>query len=152
MKRHRGLGDGSRGEHDLPPASTPPVVMILESARDLRRMLEDGLEQQGYLVTSAATPGEALEVLRRTPADLLIADRPTWTRTRPDPELETLHREFPGVPAIVVSEEAFEPEMLAPPPDGHAPWQLLPRPFTLGALLRLTARLLDASGEQHSTH
>jgi len=125
----------------------PPVVMILESAQDLRLMLEDGLQRQGYVVTSAITPEEALEALRRSPPDLLIADRPFWTRARPDPELATLHREFPGVPAIVVSEDSFEPEMLAPPPAGHAPWQLLPRPFTLGALLRLTARLLDENGE-----
>lgn len=118
------------------------VVMVVEGSPELRRMLEEGLEIQGYVVTSACTPEEALDALRRHPADLLIADPGTRNGRAANRSLEALHEEFPGVPSIVVScETPFDPASLHPDGD-HAPRAVLRRPFTLGELLRLTGRLL----------
>lgn len=124
-----------------------PVVMVVEGSPELRRVLEEGLERHGYIVTSACTPEEALEALRRHPADLLIADPGTVNGGAARTSLDLLHREFPGVPSIVVScETPFDPTSLVSTGD-HAPRTVLRRPFTLGELLRLTGRLL---GEQRA--
>ena len=46
----------------------PPVVLIVESSAELRRMLEDTLQQRGYAVTSATDADEAREMLLHRPA------------------------------------------------------------------------------------
>lgn len=123
-----------------------PVVLIVESSPELRRMLEESLTQRGYTVASAADVEEALQALRRAPADLVIADPPS----RGGPEglaMDALHREFPRVPSIVVSPDTFDPSVFMPPRAGEAPRRLLRRPFTLSELLALTRRLLPDAEE-----
>jgi two-component system, OmpR family, response regulator len=125
---------------------TTPVVLIVESSPELRRMLEESLSQRGYTVASVTDVEEALETLRRTPADLVIADPPS----RHGPEgraLDALHREFPTVPSIVVSPDTFDPSVFTTQEDGQAPRRLLRRPFTLSELLGLTRRLLPDGTE-----
>ena len=45
-----------------------PDILIVESSLELRRMLEESLQQRGYTVTSATDAGEARELLLRRPA------------------------------------------------------------------------------------
>lgn len=118
-----------------------PVIVIVESSPELRRMLEESLQQRGYEVATASDADEARELLRRRPADLLIADPPS-DRPEEKRQLDALCREFPRVPSIVVSTDAFDPTTLNRPPDGEAPRRLLHRPFTLSELLMLTGALL----------
>jgi len=118
-----------------------PMVLIVESHPELRRMLEESLQQRGYEVASATDAAEAREWLRRRSADLLIADPPSDAREEKR-QLEALCREFPRVPSIVVSSDTFDPAIFTPPHEGEAPRRLLHRPFTLGELLMLTRLLL----------
>lgn len=110
-------------------------------------MLEESLAQRGYTVASVTDVEEALETLRRTPADLVIADPPS----RGGPEgraLDALHREFPHVPSIVVSPDTFDPSVFTTTREnGEAPRRLLRRPFTLSELLSLTRRMLPEPTE-----
>lgn len=85
-------------------------------------------------------------MLRRAPADLVIADPPS----QGGPEgraMDALHREFPRVPSIVVSPDTFDPSVFMPPRADEAPRRLLRRPFTLSELLTLTRRLLPDAAE-----
>ncbi|MEX2466816.1 MAG: response regulator [Gemmatimonadota bacterium] len=123
-----------------------PVVLIVESSPELRRMLEESLEQRGYAVTSATNTREALEAMRRRPADLLIADPPDRAGAE-HRALEALCREFPAVPSIVVSPEMLDPAMFTPPRPGEAPRRRLRRPFSLSELLVLTRHLLSSDDQ-----
>jgi CheY-like chemotaxis protein len=118
-----------------------PVVLVVESSPELRRMFEESLQDRGYIVTSATDAGEALDLLRRRPADLLIAD-PSSDVGAETRALDDLHREFPGMPSIVVSPDTSALGILTPPREGEAPRRLLRRPFTLRELLTATRRLL----------
>lgn len=118
-----------------------PMVLIVESHPELRRMLEESLRQRGYEVASANDASEARGLLRRRSADLLIADPPSDAREEKR-QLAALCREFSSVPSIFVSTDTFDPAIFTPPLDGEAPRRLLHRPFTLGELLMLTRMLL----------
>ncbi len=123
-----------------------PVVLIVESSPELRRMLEESLSQRGYTVASVTDVEEALETLRRTPADLVIADPPSG-RGSEGRAMDALHREFPQVPSIVVSPDTFDPSVFTTRVKGEAPRRLLRRPFSLSELLVLTRRLLPEGAE-----
>jgi CheY-like chemotaxis protein len=97
-----------------------PVVLLVESSPELRRMLEESLTQRGYTVASVTDVEEAIETLRRAPADLVIADPPS-RGGREGRAIDALLREFPRLPSIVVSPDTFDPSVFKPPEDGEAP-------------------------------
>lgn len=106
-------------------------------------MLEESLRHRGYAVKSAADTDEALTTLRRSRVDLLIADPPTPGAVAGGALLEPIREEFPDLPTIVVSGNAFDPEAIRPSPPGAPRRRLLRRPFTLGEMLTLTDRVLS---------
>ena len=117
-------------------------------------MLEEGLELRGYAVRSATNPPEALELLRRRKADLVIAD-PAPSEGHDGRVLDDIHKEFPYIPSILISDGTFDPASLSPvlpgEGDGQGQRRLLRRPFTLGELLDLADRLLpDRQGDAAS--
>lgn len=124
------------------------VVLILESSPELRRMLEESLRYRGYAVKSAADADETLATLRRSRVDLLIADPPTPGAVAGAAFLESIRQEFPDLPTIVVSGNAFDPEAIRPPQPGAPRRRLLRRPFTLGEMLTLTDQVLSGDGHQ----
>lgn len=58
----------------LPPLSQPPRVLILEDEPVARSALRDLLQDEGYLVDTAARGDIALQRQRARPPDLLLAD------------------------------------------------------------------------------
>ncbi len=66
------------GEPPVPPVTASPVeglhVLLVDDEADAREMLPIVLAQFGVRVTSAASAGEALQILEHTPVDLLVAD------------------------------------------------------------------------------
>lgn len=123
------------------------VVLILEGSPELRRMLEESLRHKGYAVKSAADVDETLTMLRKTRVDLLIADPPIPGLPSGAALLDPIQAEFPDLPAIVVSESAFDPEGIRSPQAGSPRRRLLRRPFTLGEMLTLTDRVLSGDGD-----
>ena len=117
-----------------------PVVLILESAPELRGMLEDGLRQEGYAVRVASDPEEALSLMRRTRVDLVLADPPDTDGSKAPRMLEEIHEAFPDVPSIMVAPDAFDAESLVAGAGGDYRRQRLGRPFTLYGLLAAVRR------------
>ena len=117
-----------------------PVVVILESAPELRGVLEEGLKRGGYVVRAADDTEKALAILRRTPTAVVVADGP-------EPGvLEEIQEAFPDVPTIRIGSGAFDPDSLVSAAGG--PRRLrLSRPFTLGALLTTVRRATAARSE-----
>lgn len=81
-------------------------VLIVEDDFDIREVLADVLEEEGYVVAEAANGYEALEVLRRPDArprlillDLMMPVMSGWqfvAEQRQDPELSS-------IPVVIVS-------------------------------------------------
>ena len=71
-----------------------PVVLILESAPELRGMLEDGLRQHGYAVRVASDPEEALGLMHRVKVDLVLADPPDTQGHAGNGMLDEIHNEI----------------------------------------------------------
>src|SRR4051794_18196310 len=49
-------------------------VLIVEDDADLRRLLRQGLEEEGYAVDAAIAGADALEKAEHRPPDLLVVD------------------------------------------------------------------------------
>jgi two-component system, cell cycle sensor histidine kinase and response regulator CckA len=70
-------GDGpSEPEPDVPPATASGTILVVEDEAELRELTAEVLSLAGYVVLSAASPSEALEISRayRGPIQLLLTD------------------------------------------------------------------------------
>ena len=79
-----------------------PRLMLVEDDIQVRGMLSETLQQEGYEVVEATNGREAVALYRQTPADLVITDI-----IMPEQDgVETIHalrREFPEVKVIAIS-------------------------------------------------
>lgn len=73
------IGDGpvagGEQEDEVAENPAPPRVLIVDDVEDMRSLVACYVEQMGYAVTTAAGPGEALEILASgTRIDVLLTD------------------------------------------------------------------------------
>jgi CheY-like chemotaxis protein len=77
-------------------------IMIIDDEKDIRIMLREMLEQEGFEITDACGGKEAIQIQLQTPADLMITDI-----IMPDMEgIETIfefRQRFPKVKIIAIS-------------------------------------------------
>lgn len=80
----------------------PATILVIDDEPQLRGMVKQMLEQEGYAVVEAHNGDEGLRVFRQSPADVVITDI-----VMPEKEgIETireLRRDFPGVKIIAMS-------------------------------------------------
>lgn len=122
----------------MPPL---PVVVIVEDQTELRQVLRDVLDEEGYEVLPVRDPAEAIAILREQSVDLLVSDLPDQEDDSEDPLAEAA-REFPELPMIVIS---TDPQDAVP---FFGPWRLsgvrmtLRKPFRLDDLIAASRELL----------
>ena len=77
-------------------------VLIVDDEAEIRESLENILREEGYIVTSAATAGEALELLRDAAYDVVLLD--IWLPDRDGLEALTEIRQMESahVPEVVI--------------------------------------------------
>lgn len=129
--------------------SPVPVVLVVEDNAELRAALKDALTSEGYRVLTVKDEAEAVETLRTTPANLLIAD----LTDPPDAEraLDTVRGEFPDLPVVALSEAAGpHPAFFFTAWESPPGVRTLSRPFRLAELLAVSREVLD-SGPQQTT-
>jgi CheY-like chemotaxis protein len=119
-------------------------VLVVDDDAELRTTTQQLLESEGFSVSVAANGSEALDLLRRRPADIVLTDV-----FMPEKDgIETivdLHREFPQAKVIVMSgSEAprFRNVMVAARELGAT--RSLPKPLDAGQLIA-TIRELASS-------
>jgi DNA-binding NtrC family response regulator len=78
------------------------MILIVDDDRSVTASLALLLKQAGYATVSAATPDEALELLRREPCQLVVQDMNFSRRTSGEEGLELLSRIRAARPAIPV--------------------------------------------------
>jgi len=77
-------------------------VLVVDDERNIRRTLELVLGNQGYQVVSAGSAEEAQETLAAQPIDLALLDIKLPGKDGLE-LLQDIKREYPGVPAIMIS-------------------------------------------------
>jgi two-component system KDP operon response regulator KdpE len=127
---------------DAEPGSVPPLVLLVEDERPVRRFLRASLESEGFRLLEAATGEEGLRMAAEHGPDLVLLDLGL-------PDLDGLEvvrrlREWSPVPILVISargREAQKVEALDLGADDY-----LVKPFGLAELLaRLRVSLRHAA-------
>ncbi|WP_263383675.1 sigma-54-dependent transcriptional regulator [Granulicella arctica] len=77
-------------------------VLIVDDEAEIRESLENILREEGYIVTSAATAGEALELLRDAAYDVVLLDIWLPDRDGLDALTEIRQMESAHVPEVVI--------------------------------------------------
>ena len=118
----------------------PRRILVVDDDESIRELVEMALSSEGHLVMTAPHGAAALEVIARTPPDVILLDMKMpvmdgW-------ELARRYREMPGphAPIVVVTaaaDAAGRAEEVAA--DGH-----LPKPFDLDDLFRVVDQYAPA--------
>jgi len=120
------------------PILDRPRVLVVDDERHMRNMLELGLAQHGFDVTSAADGAEALERVRETSFDAIVLDvmMPRIDGTSLVPML----RRLTEAPIVMLSARKESPDQIAALTAGADDY--VGKPFDLGELAaRLHSRL-----------
>lgn len=113
------------------------TILVADDEVDIADTIAEMLEGEGYAVLLARDGGEALALLERGAADLLLTDHMMPHLTGLE-LIAYLHR-HPDIAVPVILMSAVTPLPLPPPPAAF-----LPKPFDLDELLDLVAALLPA--------
>ena len=110
------------------------TILVVDDEPDIRELLVDILRDEGYITLAAGDGVAALELLRETAIDVVIAD--TMMPRLGGVELIQVMREHSAlrdVPVILMS-AAQRPNL-----DGFSVCTFLPKPFDVSALLHAVA-------------
>lgn len=141
--------------HESGPASTQPVIVIIEDEIQIRRFLRATLTNHGYRCFEATTGAEGLVVAASRQPDVILLDLGL-------PDLDGVEiirrlREWTSVPIIVLSARDQEQDKIAAIDTGADDY--VTKPFGVGELLariraalRHAARTADAPAEPVFVH
>jgi DNA-binding NtrC family response regulator len=117
-------------------------VLIVDDDREMRRVLAEFLEGEGFEVTQASDAAETLERVREASCDVVVLDKnlPDWSGVDILPTVRTL---VPGTPVVVIT--AFGDAHTHDEAFTRGAYDLLLKPFSLDDLLEVLQRALDHS-------
>jgi DNA-binding NtrC family response regulator len=117
-------------------------ILIVDDDREMRRVLAEFLEGEGFEVTQASDAVETLERIREMPCDVVVLDKnlPDWSGVDILPTVRTL---VPGTPVVVIT--AFGDARTHDEAFTRGAYDLLLKPFSLDDLLDVLNRALDHS-------
>lgn len=124
-----------------------PSILVIDDEPNLRCTISLLLGKAGYLVYTAATTSQVIELLDKRAYDLVFLDL-----TLPDISgkqlLAYIHVKYPDLPILVLSpyEKSYNEDVLGQIPPGS----FLVKPVDPAAILFHVNRLLGATGETFS--
>lgn len=132
-------------ENQTARSNTPwgPVILVVEGSAHRLQFLQAILEDAGFLIFSAATASQALELAGSSPSpiQLLITTLRPSGMTGPD-LTSRLRRRFPDMSVLYTSGNPMA--TLEVPDPAEVVSSMLPRPFSKEILLRRVSTLLAA--------
>lgn len=126
-------------------------VLILEDSADLRRALQATLEMEGFEVAAASSGADALRLMARAPADVILTDL-----FMPDKDgLETIvemRARYPDTAIVAMSgwQSCRGVDYLKVARDIGAAHSVR-KPFDLTEVVRIVRRLVSGAGESSGT-
>jgi len=117
-------------------------VLIVDDDREMRRVLAEFLEGEGFEVAQAADAAQTLERIQEVRCDVVVLDKnlPDWSGVDILPTVRTL---VPGTPVVVIT--AFGDARTHDEAFTRGAYDLLLKPFSLDDLLEVLQRALDHS-------
>jgi DNA-binding NtrC family response regulator len=115
-------------------------ILIVDDDREMRRLLADFLEGEGFDVVQAADAAQTLTRIREAPCDVVLLDKnlPDWSGLHILPALRKL---LPRTPVIVIT--AFGDMRTHDDAFSRGAFDLLFKPFSLDELLVALQRACD---------
>ncbi|MCD9146860.1 nitrogen assimilation response regulator NtrX [Pseudophaeobacter flagellatus] len=119
-------------------------ILIVDDERDIRELISDILEDEGYATRKAGTSDECMEQLSQELPSLLILD--IWLK---DSEmdgidiLKTVKRDSPEVPVVIISGHGNIEIAVAAIKQGA--YDFIEKPFNIDQLMVVIRRAMEAS-------
>lgn len=116
-----------------------PRILVVDDESSILMTLAANLELEGFEVTGAESPAQAIELVAQLRFDLVLSD----FRMPGMNGLELMRRirmHDPGVPVVLMT--AFALETLVREALGEGAFAVVPKPFSVADILAVTARAL----------
>ena len=123
------------------PEAAGPIILAVDDSASMRQMVRFTLEGAGYKVVQAADGIEALELARKSPADLVLTDvnMPRMDGLQLVRELRALDS-YKFTPMLVLTTESGQETKQRGKQAGATGW--IVKPFNPEQLLATIARVL----------
>ncbi|PRZ47294.1 sigma-54-dependent transcriptional regulator [Tritonibacter scottomollicae] len=119
-------------------------ILIVDDERDIRELVSDILEDEGYATRKAANSDECMAALEDTPPSLLILD--IWLKDSQMDGidiLKTVKRDFPEVPVVIISGHGNIEIAVAAIKQGA--YDFIEKPFNIDQLMVVIRRAMETS-------
>lgn len=119
-------------------------ILIVDDERDIRELVSDILEDEGYTTRKAANSDEAFAEINADPPDLIILD--IWLK---DSKLDgidilkTVRRDNPDIPVVIISGHGNIEIAVAAVKQGA--YDFIEKPFNIDQLMVVIARAMETS-------
>ncbi|MGY9046400.1 ATPase AAA [Puniceibacterium antarcticum] len=123
-------------------------ILIVDDERDIRELIGDILEDEGYTTRLAGNSNEAMAEINAAPPALLILD--IWLKdSKMDgiDILKTVKRDNPDVPVVIISGHGNIEIAVAAIKQGA--YDFIEKPFNIDQLLVVIRRAMEASRLRH---
>ena len=119
---------------------TAPTVLVVDDDADMRKLLRDVLQPNGYDVVEAASGGDAVRLVESETIDVVVLDKEMPGMSGLD-VLTVLHRRRPGLPVIFVT--AFGGPDVAAESLSRGALEYVEKPFRLRRIVDTIRRVTD---------
>jgi DNA-binding NtrC family response regulator len=128
--------------------SAKPLIGIIDDERNIQATLASILERRGYRTTAAFTARQGLQMIAEQDPEVLLLDLGL-----PDSEgldlLRTIRRDYPNLPAIVVTANDSLNNAIASIKEGA--FHFISKPYVPEELISLVAKALEHRGLRQET-
>ncbi|MEM0924355.1 MAG: sigma-54 dependent transcriptional regulator, partial [Pseudomonadota bacterium] len=126
------------------PAEAQADILVVDDEADIRDLISDLLQDEGYTTRSAHDADTAFAAVEAHPPDLIILD--IWLQgSRMDgiEILKSVKRDNPGIPIVIISGHGNIEVAVAAVQQGA--YDFIEKPFNIDQLLVVVERALEAS-------
>ncbi|SFH35324.1 two-component system, NtrC family, nitrogen regulation response regulator NtrX [Palleronia marisminoris] len=119
-------------------------ILIVDDERDIRELVADILEDEGYTCRKASNSGECMAEIEKEPPSLMILD--IWLKDSDMDGIDILKiakRDYPGMPVIIISGHGNIEIAVAAIKQGA--YDYIEKPFNIDQLMVVIGRAMETS-------
>ena len=131
--------------------SERPTILVVDDERDIRELISDILEDEGFVTRLAGNSDEAISAINAEPPALMILD--IWLKdSRMDgiDILKTVKRDNPDVPVVIISGHGNIEIAVAAIKQGA--YDFIEKPFNIDQLMVVIRRAMETSRLRRENH
>lgn len=123
-------------------------ILIVDDERDIRELISDILEDEGYQTRLAGTSDECMKLVQEAPPALMVLD--IWLKDSNMDGidiLKTIKRDMPSIPVVIISGHGNIEIAVAAIKQGA--YDFIEKPFNIDQLMVVVRRAMEASRLRH---